>query len=825
MTERFGQLAYTSFDAPGGSGGWQVKQTSGDLTGDEVHLLLGGVRTAFRPAEPLPPYPTPEQLDRAPRRLAYRRLDRERAAYWHSVPAGTDSTGRPGNVFAHSMIDRSVEGRPQRPIEWWRSAGWLSPFGQAAVAAATLPERPPWPAGVVTKDSVLRFALDPHTWRLATLFGLLDAVAAALAGGPPVVLGVGTADSAAQWIGTVSFLMAPGTAAALSFSTFDRADQLTVPSAPLLTAVPSGDLAEVPDGVVAIDESDTLWLGELDGTPHRTTRGQHIAVTPWSAMAQVVLLDHDAARSVLDDIDLYAGQSPEPCPHPAWPMAMSVLHRTELADAGAEARAVIAAHSPRGAAVGSLVSRTVAGVMRSALGETTADAWRSVQETPDGPAGDLAALTYLCRAVADDAWLDQEGPIPAARSRFRNVPVPRELGDAVGAALDVARAAGPERVVRLADLLLGSGVEDHRVAAALADAVVPHLKDPESGGALMRALDARIGAQTRLALAAALLRNTADSTEAVGADVLDWLAAGVSAPQPQDYWSMQPWDDAWTRAAVRGASTVLTAPTDPADRCAALWWLRVSGAPSFADVAASELWSPAELLAAVGDTPLPMVAATRTLLGAPGSPALDRLAAAVLDANTDPAAVACAVVRVVDPRTWVEQGYAATHQDAYTPLWDQAVDAAGDDGVHHDFALPLVVFAVIAAMSGRPYPRACTVLGADAALAAEAHAHLAALADVGTLNPVLPIAAAAHRWSLNGDEPPAGDPVGELLTGLAGHIVATRGAADADTVAATVAQMSGDMTAGGARRYRKVVTKVMARGPEPQSAGRKWWSH
>ena len=98
----------------------------------------------------------------------------------------------------------------------------------------------------MTKDSVVAFALDTSTWRLATLFGLLDAVAAALAGGAPVVLGVESVDAAAQWIGLVSFLMSPGTAAWMNFSTFDRADQLPLArqSHQHLTAVPVADLAE-----------------------------------------------------------------------------------------------------------------------------------------------------------------------------------------------------------------------------------------------------------------------------------------------------------------------------------------------------------------------------------------------------------------------------------------------------------------------------------------------------------------------------------------------------------------------------------------------------
>lgn len=74
MTSRFGQLTYTSFDAVGTVGGWQVKETSDALTPEETQLMLAGVRTVFRTVEPMPDYPTPEQLEAAPRRLAYSRV-------------------------------------------------------------------------------------------------------------------------------------------------------------------------------------------------------------------------------------------------------------------------------------------------------------------------------------------------------------------------------------------------------------------------------------------------------------------------------------------------------------------------------------------------------------------------------------------------------------------------------------------------------------------------------------------------------------------------------------------------------------------------------
>ena len=184
VNTRYGQLAYTSFDKPGSAGGWQIKQVGGALSAEEAQTLVAGVRTAFDPVEPLPTYPTPEQLERGPRRLAYRRIDERSAGYWHTVPAGSDSTGRPGNVFAHAVLDRTPDAAPRhRPIQWWRSPQWVCPYGPAAVARAVLPDEAPGPAAAVTKDSVVAFALDNRTWRLATLFGLLDAVAAALDGG------------------------------------------------------------------------------------------------------------------------------------------------------------------------------------------------------------------------------------------------------------------------------------------------------------------------------------------------------------------------------------------------------------------------------------------------------------------------------------------------------------------------------------------------------------------------------------------------------------------------------------------------------------------
>lgn len=823
MTTRYGQLAYTSFDKPGSAGGWQIKQVGGALSEEEAQTLVAGVRTTFDPVDPLPTYPTPEQLERGPRRLAYRHIGARRAGYWHTVPAGPDSTGRPGNVFAHAVLDRNADAAPlHRPIQWWRSPLWVCPYGAAAVAQAVLPERPPEPAAAVTKDSVVAFALDTSTWRLATLFGLLDAVAAALDGGAPVVLGVDTVDAAAQWIGLVSFLMSPGTAARLNFSTFDRADQLglALQSKQHLTAVPVADLTRVPAGVVVIDETATLSLGELGGEPHRTATGQPIAVTPWSAMAQVVLLEPGSARAVLDDIDRFATQIEDIAVPPAWPMAMAVATADEYADAHSEAHSVIAAHTPRGAAPGSAVDATMTGVMNALVGSSTADAWDAVQHAPTGPASAHADLTYLRRAIRDDTWLSQLGPIPVGPRRFDRTSALTELSAAVGSALEQARGVGPDRVLRLVDFLMRAGLDDEQLSAALNRDVVTSLCDPQSGPRLIHRLGHRIGTEARLALAAEALKVTGhrDGLTELSDDVLDWLAEGITAPAPSELAQARPWSDVWNRAALRGARAEHLAAADAADRCVWLWWLRICGSQRFEQIAAAGVWEPAELLAAAGGAP-PGLSSVPTLMGAPDSAALAELASAVVDANTEDTAVACAYVRLLEPRMWVREGHIERYLPAYSPHLDAALTVLGPDRLHPDFTVRLLTLAVVAAMGGQAYPAACAALAAEPARAAAAVAQVVTLADDHVILPAAVLAASLVRTAADEE---SGEPAGgvvELLARAAQRLAATRDFTDheIEDAAVMMVKMSGAEPDGSLlRRNRKLVAKLVARRAQAQ---------
>ncbi|BBY37704.1 putative ESX-1 scaffolding and assembly protein SaeB [Mycobacterium mantenii] len=810
MTPRYGQLAYTSFDQPGGRGGWQVKQTTGDLSPEETQRLASGVRTAFRPVAPLPDYPTPEQLDAAPRRLEYRRWAGDAAGYWHTVAAGADSTGRPGNVFAHVLLDRAPDSAPRiRPIQRWASPVWLHPFGAAAVARAALPADPPGAAQVVTRESAIAFALDTSTWRVGTLLGLLDAVAAALDGGAPVALGVVSVDSAAQWIGLVSFLMSPGTAATMNFSTFDRADQLGPAQHAIqhLAAVPVGDLDTVPAGFVVIDETATLSLGELGGEPHRTAAGQAIDVTAWSVMAQEALLDPQSALAVLDELDHRAAQTQDRDLHPAWPLAVTIAADAAFAAAHPEANAIITAHSPAGIIPGSPTERLVDEALSALVGHTTPDAWKAAEQNLPGFAGEHAALTYLCRAIGDDTWLDQLGPIPVGGNTYHGRPVPDALADALGLALQRASASGdPQRLLKLVDLLLRAGIDDDRLTQALTDQVAAQLADPHTGPTLARRLTHRLAPETRIAAAAATLRLSCEGATAISDAVLEWFADGSTMPSPGELLGAQPWDATWTRAAVCG----MRAERNPgeANRFAELWWLTATGSPRRDELAARHLWDPAQL-AAAGGAALSTPALLPTLLAAPDSESLTRLADEITAANHDDLAVACAALRMVSPAAWVQRGYINTHQKAYARLWDMALGETARGGVHVDCAVRVTVLAVLGLIAGQPRPVLAGQLAADPAVAGATTEQVLALVD----NDIVTAAEVLAANLLRTDAAEPGDAVDGVLAAAATVLAASRQFSDDDQegVLAVMMRMAGSNEGTPPRRYRKLVATMLAR--------------
>ncbi|PZU02167.1 MAG: hypothetical protein DI630_09305 [Gordonia sp. (in: high G+C Gram-positive bacteria)] len=325
---RYGQLIYTSFDDGSGSGGgWQVKDQIGDLTRSEVEELTARIVTKFDIDPLLPQYPTPADIESRPARLAYDAVRPGVGAYWHTVDAGTDGSGRPGNVFAHVVFDDAFSAQPAlRPIELWDSPDWLRPYGPQNVRAARLPgDHLLRAGGVITVDSTLRFLLDPDVYRLGLYQVLLDAVYDAMTGGRSVVLLTDPAD-AARWIGAVSYFMSPGTARRFSWSTYDKPD-LALADARRgvhLVCVPR-EYAELhaADWIV-IDAEEDPQLGALGGAGHALAKSVFpVAVSPWSLLAQAALVDARTASRVIELQDDIAREVGDRELSPVWPLAIA----------------------------------------------------------------------------------------------------------------------------------------------------------------------------------------------------------------------------------------------------------------------------------------------------------------------------------------------------------------------------------------------------------------------------------------------------------------------------------------------------------------------
>lgn len=194
------QVLYTSSDAPGDEvGGWGVKATSPALSSAEAAAMIVGSDTKFPGDASLGMLSDPATLRNRPRRLTAR-WEHGQLHLTHVAAAGPDATGRPGNAVVHVAVR---EGAGPLAIQYWRSEGWLTPFGPSQVVAAQLPEE------VGTGESIgahqtARFLSVPG--RLNTVAVLLDALASDPNSGRCIVVLVDDSEEAAQWIAAVAQL-------------------------------------------------------------------------------------------------------------------------------------------------------------------------------------------------------------------------------------------------------------------------------------------------------------------------------------------------------------------------------------------------------------------------------------------------------------------------------------------------------------------------------------------------------------------------------------------------------------------------------------------
>lgn len=512
--QRFGQLTYSSFDDGVTGGGWQIKEHRGDLTDDEREWLRSRVAIQFDPGVELPRFPTPEQAAALARRFVYAPAEGGAAGCWHTAPAGVDGSGRPGNVFAHVVLDRTplAEVVDVRPIDLWRSPDWLTPYGVDQVNAARLPEiAHPGPGSAVTTSEVVRFLLDPDHFRFGVFAALLDACAAALAGGPRVALLTSTVDEAALWIGAVSHLMASVTARRFFFSTLERASGLESAwnQGVHLACLPIADLETFgrpdPSVVIINGEEENVLMGDLDGAPHRTASGHEVAVTEWSVMAQVVLAEPQGAQWALEQIDDVVGRVGDAGTDPAWPLAMVISQAQDhFGDAVQEAARVIARATPKALGRQPELFSSARLLVDVDLGATTADVWKHLtglvgRDRPLTLMGELCLGVYAARALRDTAWLSQPGSVPLPEIESFGDHYQDEASAAAAETLARLERAGdspeslelPAAIAGLADLVARLGIVDplrDRLEVAIERWVLPLLFDDANAAAHVRRL-------------------------------------------------------------------------------------------------------------------------------------------------------------------------------------------------------------------------------------------------------------------------------------------------------------------------------------------------
>lgn len=539
---RFAQLVYTSFDDSDGSGGgWRVKVETGDLDDQERRELTARIVIRFDVGESLPAYPNDEMIANRPARLMYGSISRDRAGYWHTVDAGKDATGRPGNVLAHVVLDRRIgDPIPLRPIELWGSPQWLRAYGPSEVTAAVLATADhPQPTGAISAASVVRFLTGLSVDQQIVFRVLLDAVHAAMSGGRKVILATRDVATGPWWIAAISYLMSPGTARRLSWSTYDDPELAAsdARSGVHLIVVASDRAHEIPRGDwLLIDDLDQPSLGTL-GAAHGT-RGGNVAVTGWSILAEAALFGESLANALIAGLEAVARDVGDRDLSPTWPLAMAVRKERALAEFHPEADRIIADEAPEHyeqvAAIAELVDGAVSATAPTDVGGAL-ERLDAAQRKGVGVPG--AARRFLTLALAERDWMYSSGPIetvPAVHLVDFDpfVTVVDGLLDDVDDELYVDHAVAMRKVLRIADLvdrLVVPGSEAYVYWTAGVAALIARYASALASGESVHALilDPAIRPETRERLVRpAVARLGNDELDRLRPEVWEWLFGG-----------------------------------------------------------------------------------------------------------------------------------------------------------------------------------------------------------------------------------------------------------------------------------------------------------
>lgn len=262
MEQRFAWATYASFSNERGSGGWKVGASLG-LKPEEEQAFVSLAPTQLDTLEVVDEFMSSKGIEALPHRFAY--LPGEAAngsaIYVQSVPAGKDSTGRPGNVFSVGTIDRNTA-QPLsvgNPIERYDSPDFPTPFRSSQVNAVKLDpalnEPRPNPSGMVDNAWMIVGRVQRHV-----LYALQDSIAKRET---LTVLVTDKLKSGHLLLTALSSTLPPRVCReVLSFSTYERAQSLSVdkwlsvPAAVVM--VPKADEALLKDPRISIIDPKTV---------------------------------------------------------------------------------------------------------------------------------------------------------------------------------------------------------------------------------------------------------------------------------------------------------------------------------------------------------------------------------------------------------------------------------------------------------------------------------------------------------------------------------------------------------------------------------------
>jgi hypothetical protein len=204
------QHYYTSFvDRRTGEGGFRTKAATPGLRPEVQGAVLKLI--AYR----IPATADERVVESHPVALRYAVLGPSEAVVSCVRSCGTDENGRPGNVFAHTLVAPPQE-LPPHPISLWRHAAWKR---EDASDERELPVLPPLGRAPPPDPAAVRAFLD-EPGRGERFAGLLDAVARSAGPGGRRGVVVDDPDRVALWIAALSLALPPSLRSQLTFSTY-----------------------------------------------------------------------------------------------------------------------------------------------------------------------------------------------------------------------------------------------------------------------------------------------------------------------------------------------------------------------------------------------------------------------------------------------------------------------------------------------------------------------------------------------------------------------------------------------------------------------------